>query len=384
MTTKMGIWDQFVEFFSELFNPAGFPPRWHCGRWTDFHGWFYIFSDLAVWASYMVIPYFLIRFLTSKKGVPMPNILWFFAGFIILCGLTHLIDALMFWHPIYRFNGLVRFLTACFSWATIIALFKFFPKIMALKTSDEFNTELNARKSSEIKLQEYGEALRLKNIQLVDFCNIVSHNLRAPMVNISMLVDYIEQTKDESEREDVLLKIKGVVSHLNEVFSELVESVQIKQDTEIESGKINLKKCADNTLFAFEAQIKECGAVIELDFSAAEEIIFPSKYIDSIFINLISNAIKYKCSDRNLILKIKTERKDNSVILSIADNGLGINLVLHKDNIFKIRKTFHKHPDAKGFGLFMTKTQVEAMGGNIWVESEPDKGSTFFIEFINQ
>jgi signal transduction histidine kinase len=70
--------------------------------------------------------------------------------------------------------------------------------------------------------------------------------------------------------------------------------------------------------------------------------------------------------------------------LSVADNGLGIDLVLHKNQIFKIRKTFHKHPDAKGFGLFMTKTQVEAMNGKIWAESQPDKGSTFFIEFQNQ
>ena len=74
----------------------------------------------------------------------------------------------------------------------------------------------------------------------------------------------------------------------------------------------------------------------------------------------------------------------DSVLLSISDNGLGIDLDLHRNNLFKIRKTFHRHPDSKGFGLFMIKTQIEAMGGKIWAESKPDEGSTFFVEFNNQ
>jgi sensor histidine kinase regulating citrate/malate metabolism len=56
----------------------------------------------------------------------------------------------------------------------------------------------------------------------------------------------------------------------------------------------------------------------------------------------------------------------------------------HKDNLFKIGKVFHKNPSAKGFGLFMTKAQIEAMGCSIWVESEPNEGATFFVEFVNQ
>lgn len=74
---------------------------------------------------------------------------------------------------------------------------------------------------------------------------------------------------------------------------------------------------------------------------------------------------------------------DGSIILSIQDNGLGIDLDKHGNDMFKIRKVFHHHPDAKGFGLYITKTQVETMGGKIWVESEPGIGSTFYVEFKN-
>ncbi|HLU90792.1 MAG TPA: ATP-binding protein, partial [Cyclobacteriaceae bacterium] len=108
------------------------------------------------------------------------------------------------------------------------------------------------------------------------------------------------------------------------------------------------------------------------------------KYFSSILHNLISNALKYRSPDRKSEISITTTRIKDTVLLSVKDNGLGIDTVKHKDNLFKIRKVFHRHPDAKGFGLFITKTQVEARGGEIWVESEPGQGSTFFIKFKKQ
>ena len=257
---------------------------------------------------------------------------------------------------------------------------------VAIRTdiTERKKVEDQIKKSNE-KAIEYAKILELKNVQLVDFCNIVSHNLRAPLISISMLVDYIEQSSNEAEQMEVVAKIKPVVNHLMEVFSELVESIQIKQDIEIESDKVILKDCVEKILIGFEAQIKEYGADIQLNFDKTDVIYFPQKYIDSIITNLISNALKYKSPNRKPIITIKTKKEvNNSILLSVTDNGLGIDLVLHKDQIFKIRKTFHKHPDAKGFGLFMIKTQVEAKDGKIWVESEPDKGTTFFIEFKNQ
>jgi PAS domain S-box-containing protein len=246
------------------------------------------------------------------------------------------------------------------------------------------NAEEQIRLSNEQAL-EHAKILEFKNVQLVDFCNIVSHNLRAPLINISMLVDYIEQNNVEAEKQAMLGKIKPVVNHLMEVFNELVESIQVKQDIEIKRDLIAIPDHFKRLLSLFETQIKEYDAEILLDIDSTPEIHFPQKYFKSITSNLISNALKYRSSERKPIIKIKTKRTNNdTILLSIADNGLGINLDRHKDHLFKIRKTFHKHPDAKGFGLFMTKTHVETMGGTIWLESEVDKGSTFFIEFTNQ
>lgn len=244
--------------------------------------------------------------------------------------------------------------------------------------------DITQRKKVEEDLTKYATALEYKNTQLTDFCNIVSHNLRAPLLNISMLVDYFDQSEDEEERQMVHNKIKPVVNHLMDVFNELVESIQIQRDGGIEVDKINLKGCLTKVLIGFEAQIKEYGADIELDDAEAPVIYFPHKYLESIIANLVSNALKYKSPEGHPKIKIKSKKVNNTTLLSISDNGLGIDLDLHRNNLFKIRKTFHRHPDAKGFGLFMIKTQIESMGGKIWIESKPNIGSTFFVEFNNQ
>lgn len=239
-------------------------------------------------------------------------------------------------------------------------------------------------KEANNKIQENSALLASQNKQLIDFCNIVSHNLRSPLTNMSMLVDYIEKSKDEVEQKQVIEKLRPVINNLNETFDELVESLQIKQDLEIESEKILLEGSLQRILDGLKGEMNESQAVIETDFVDASEIHYPPKYLSSILHNLVSNALKYRSPDRKPIIKLKTKNNNGIIILSVKDNGLGIDLDKHKDDIFKIRKVFHEHPDAKGFGLYITKTQVETMGGKIWVESTPGEGSTFFVEFNDQ
>ena len=239
-------------------------------------------------------------------------------------------------------------------------------------------------KKANEKIQENSALLVFQNKQLMDFCNIISHNLRSPLVNMSMLIGFIEKSKDRAEQKMFIEKLNPVITSLNETFDELVESLQVRQDLEVESEKIALEESLNRTLHSLEGEINESQAVIETNFVDAPVITYPPKYLFSILHNLVSNAIKYRSPDRKPTIKLKTKKSNSSIILSIKDNGLGIDLKKHKDNVFKIRKIFHEHPDAKGFGLYITKTQVETMGGSIWVESVPDEGSTFFIEFKNQ
>ena len=240
-----------------------------------------------------------------------------------------------------------------------------------------------ALKEYTVKLEISAQILEHKNAQLIDFCNIVSHNLRAPLVNIGMLIDIIDSTEDEQTKREMTSRIRPVVTSINDIFNELVESVQVRQDTEIQFDTIDIDESIEQLLLGFQVQIESYHAEIKVQHKDLKTLRYPSKYFQSILGNLISNALKYRSPDRKPIIHIAFEKKENDILLSVQDNGLGLDLNKHKDKLFKIRKVFHKHPDAKGFGLFMTKTQVETLGGKIWMESEVGFGSTFFVELKN-
>jgi len=113
------------------------------------------------------------------------------------------------------------------------------------------------------------------------------------------------------------------------------------------------------------------------------EIEYHKTYLESIFLNLVTNAIKYRSPDRNPEIHIETEIVNDKIKLTIRDNGLGIDLVRHGHKLFGLNKTFHRHPDAKGVGLYLTKIQIETMGGSIYATSEVNKGTVFTIIFNN-
>jgi len=147
------------DFFSRLFSADGFPPRWHCGDWSSFHGWLYIVSDLGVWSAYTAIPAVLMYFVWKKATIPFKGIFLLFGAFILACGLTHLIDAVMFWWPAYRLLGMIEFLTAAVSWATVIALVPIVPRALSMRTPEELEREVEARRKAEIELQRVNHDL---------------------------------------------------------------------------------------------------------------------------------------------------------------------------------------------------------------------------------
>jgi PAS domain S-box-containing protein len=247
-----------------------------------------------------------------------------------------------------------------------------------------FGIDITERKQLEEKQSVLVKQLSAQNTQLLDFCNIVSHNLRGPLINMSMLVEFIEETNDLDEIKLLVSKLNPVIESLNTTFNELVESIQVKQNLEIESEDIVMKDSLQRALDGLEMEVEKSQAEIIIDLDEAPVVNFPPKYLSSIFHNLISNALKYRSPDRKLRIEIKATKNENSVLLMVRDNGLGLDLEKHKDNVFKIGKVFHKHPNAKGLGLYMTKAQIDAMDGRIWVESSPDNGATFYIVFTNQ
>ncbi|WP_420583370.1 hypothetical protein [Reichenbachiella sp.] len=128
---------ELIEFLQNLFDTSDWPPRWICGEWSNFHGWLYITSDFAIWLAYFIIPVIIIYFIQRRQDISFLPVFWLFGAFIIFCGATHILDALMFWWPAYRLSALIRFLTAIVSLITVFALIRDLPKILQVNLIDE-------------------------------------------------------------------------------------------------------------------------------------------------------------------------------------------------------------------------------------------------------
>jgi PAS domain S-box-containing protein len=241
--------------------------------------------------------------------------------------------------------------------------------------------DITQRKEAENALQLLSDKLSNQNRQLATFVHIVSHNLRSPVSNLNSLLGFYKSSETENDRKVLFDKFETVIYHLTTTLNSLVEAVKIKGETDRNIEEIDFESVLKKTLEILTGQIKETNAKITWDFSRAQKINYDINYLESIMLNLITNAIKYRSPDRQPEIKIESYIQENKIQLAISDNGLGIDLKRHGSKLFGLNKTFHRNEDAKGVGLYITKTQIEAMGGSISATSTVNEGTIFTVIF---
>jgi PAS domain S-box-containing protein len=231
-------------------------------------------------------------------------------------------------------------------------------------------------------IDEYKRALDLENkiSQFEDFNRIVAHNLRGPAGSIDMLLNMIADADSEEEKDDLIGMLKQSSTTLISVLNELMKVLEIRNNKDLAYEKCDLQQLVKGIEVMLKGQMIAKKAVIHTHFELPT-MEFPKMYLESIFYNMISNSIKYSKADVPVEINITSKLERGKVVLTFADNGLGIDLQRHGKDMFKLNKVFHSGFDSKGVGLFMTKTQIETFGGHISVESEPNVGTTFTIEF---
>jgi PAS domain S-box-containing protein len=230
------------------------------------------------------------------------------------------------------------------------------------------------------QVRALAEKLSTQNKQLADFAHIVSHNLRSPVGNLTALLELYRLATPE-EREGLFDKFGRVADHLSNTLNDLVESLRIKDGITKDSEPLRFADVLNKTKEILTGQIMESGATITHNFNRQPEVEYPRIYLESIFLNLLSNAIKYRMQNRPLTVHFETLEVNKNLVMTVEDNGQGIDLVRNGEKLFGFYKAFHKSKDSKGMGLFLTKTQIEAMGGSISAQSEIGKGTTFTIIF---
>lgn len=227
--------------------------------------------------------------------------------------------------------------------------------------------------------------LKKYNQELLQFSYITSHNLRGPLSNLLALTQMID--KSAISHRPTLKLIEAFTTsthHLNETVNDLLDVLVIKDKKKVEIQRLDLQQHWDLVERNLSEDVKRISPEIHTDFSAAPQVVFNRLYLDSLFLNLLSNALRYRSPNRKLVLNISSIRKDDKIMIEFSDNGLGIDLALHGKKIFGLYQRFHSHIEGKGLGLFLIKSQITSMGGSIEVESEPDRGTRFFIQLTDQ
>ena len=240
--------------------------------------------------------------------------------------------------------------------------------------------DISERKKAELERADMFNALLQRNKDLEQFSYIVSHNLRAPVANI-LGTAYIIDNPGLSVTDKELL-VKGVsesAKKLDEVIYDLNYVLKLRHVKEEAKEKVSFSKLVKEITYNVHNLIDPNNIIIKYDFSAIDELYTSKEYLYNIFYNLITNSIKFRKPDIQTIIRIESLRKDNVVELNFMDNGTGINLKKKGGEVFGIYKRFHLDADGRGIGLFLVKTQVEALGGKITVTSEENIGTEFVI-----
>jgi PAS domain S-box-containing protein len=241
--------------------------------------------------------------------------------------------------------------------------------------------DINARKEVEIRNQHLLDVATSQNKRLMNFAHIVSHNLRSHAANFKMLFELMDLQENPVKREEVEEHLRAATHGLSETVEHLNEVVVMSQEVAEDMVPVPLAAAVQSSLRSLSGSIAKAAVQVAIDIPSNLKVMAVRAYLDSVFNNLISNSMRYRSPKRTPTIHVEAHAADGKVYVEFTDNGLGIDLDRYRDKVFGMYKTFHRHPEAKGIGLFIVKNQIEAMNGGIRIESEVDRFTTLKMQF---
>jgi PAS domain S-box-containing protein len=243
-----------------------------------------------------------------------------------------------------------------------------------------YTADISELVSKEQEIRSLLSVTNDQNERLRNFAHIVSHNLRSHAGNISMLLDILSKQYPTLAEEEMIRLLHQSSENLKETIGHLNEVVAINTGTSAAFKSLFPARHVERAIQTVSALANKRKVTVRNLFSSDKQIWGYEAYLDSIVLNMLTNAIKYSDSKKeDPFVSIEVEERDEYLVLIFRDNGIGMNLNLVGDRLFGMYKTFHDHPDARGVGLFITRNQVEALGGKIEVESAVGRGTTFYV-----
>ncbi len=241
------------------------------------------------------------------------------------------------------------------------------------------STDITDLKKAERKIVSNNKQLSEMFDRMDNFVHAIAHDLRAPIVNLKLLSQLLETEKDPEEQKTFIAEIGNGVRKLDYTLNGLVQIIEMDSENETRSVKVNFEEQLQEVKNELAGKIELTDAKIEYDFSEIPSIFYMEAYMESILKNLISNAVKYRSPEREPLIFIKTELQKDFVLLSVSDNGVGIDIEEYGLDLFKPFKRFHRQTEGMGVGLYVIKYMVAKNGGHIEVESKVGEGTCFRI-----
>lgn len=313
-----------MDFLTRLFDSSDFMVRWHCGKWSQELGWLHIGSDLATWSAYMAIPGVLAYFILRRKDVPFPRIFWLFVAFIFACGTVHLIEAMIFWKPMYRLSGMFKAITAVVSWATVVALIPAVPRALALPglavVNQELIGEVERRQRVEQELRDRQQELEAANAELEQIAYAASHDLREPLRMVVSFLQLLEQ--EEADRlGDTGREYLGFAVDGGQRLQKLMDAL-LAYSRAGRSGRmvkeVDVELLMDELHRDLSVLIQETQGRIE--WAQLPVVVCDPTDLRLILQNLLSNALKFR-GDAPPEVRIEVEVTEDATVFSVRDNG---------------------------------------------------------------
>jgi len=361
-----------------LFDTSQYPARWECGHWLPTIGWTHITSDIIIFLAYTGIPISLIYYQNKINALNINYIFILFASFIFFCGATHLIEAIIFWHPIYNFAGLIKSLTAMVSLTTLLVITLKLPSTLKFIKekieSKKIKQELNVLKANEAQ-----KANSAKD----KFLATMSHELRTPLNAIIGYTGILLMRLPGSlnpEQQKQLKIIQNSSKHLLSLINDILDL------SKIESGKIELHlesvNCHQVVQEVINTVMPSCNAKgLMLNYIAPNTSIYlktDPRTFTQIILNLTNNAVKF--TEKGSI-NIEISHLQDEIAIKITDTGIGIKTE-DKAKLFQVFQQISlsgKLVEGTGLGLHLSQKLANLLNGRIEVESIFGQGSCFSL-----
>lgn len=259
--------------------------------------------------------------------------------------------------------------------------------INAEKLLIELNQNLEQKVNQRtVELQESAASLKAKNDQLIqmneymdNFVYAAAHDLKSPVANLKLVAKVLKKPADNVQKEIYIDTIDQLVTRLENTLDGLVQIIEVQSNINAIVKKVYFHEILEAIKNDLKTAIEKDAITIISDFEKYPAIHYFEPFLQSIIRNLVSNAIKYSSENRESFVKLTTHPDTSYIVLTVEDNGIGIDLKKHQKTLFKPFNRFTQQADGKGIGLHLIKNMVEKNGGKIEVESEPDKGTVFKI-----